>query len=257
MSIFEKVLGGVENAQAEFLGPTYPYYKNIKSPREIGMSDAGNLETIGKDINGLISYVEVLVTGNSEASTTGRPLGNKFFLQTGAKCAVKGSCKNPNDPSTCTQTDRFIYVNNVPNGNIPFISQGLGKNFTEFEGLIPGAMGNLNRLNPFGLMSSFLSGSTPECQQVTLETIDVNNNRSNATKYVTTVDLANMDACDFPGGVNRYSDPQKSCQQAFTNRVDENAETVSMPSDPLAQIYFTSLAGVGLYIIYRLMEKSK
>ena len=255
MSIFDKVLNNAEGVQSQFLGPTYPYYKNIKSPSEIGMSSDGNLRTLGNDIDGLISYVEVLVTGNSKASATGGPLGNKFFLQTGGKCAVKGTCKDPKDPSTCTQTDRFIYVNNVPNGNIPFITQGLGRNFSNFRGLIPGALGNLNALNPFGLMSSFMAGSVPECQEITLETVDVNNNRSSQTHYVTTVDLANMDPCFFRDGVNRYSDPQRSCKQAFTNRVDE--ETVPMPSDPLAQVYFASLAGVGIYIIYRLMEKSK
>ena len=255
MSLFDKVLDNVEGVQAQFLGPTYPYYKNIKSPSEIGMSSDGNLRTLGNDIDGLISYVEVLVTGNSKASSTGRPLGNKFFLQTGGKCAVKGTCKDPKDPSTCTQTDRFIYVNNIPNGNIPFITQGLGRNFSNFRGLIPGAMGNLNTLNPFGLMASFSAGSVPECQEVTLETVDVNNNRSSQTHYVTTVDLANMDPCSLPGGVNNYSKPSRSCKQAFTNRVDE--ETVPMPSDPLAQVYFASLAGVGIYIIYRLMEKSK
>jgi hypothetical protein len=30
-----------------------------------------------------------------------------------------------------------------------------------------------------------------------------------------------------------------------------------LPDDPLAQLYFASLAGVGIYILYRLMEKSR
>jgi hypothetical protein len=246
-NIFNEVLTDANGVQNELLGPTYSYYQNIKSPSQIGMSSQGNLQTLGNDIDGLVSYVEVLVTGNSEASATGGPLGNKFFLQTGAKCAPKD---NPNQ-----QVDRYIYINNVPNGNIPFISSAMGEDFTDFEGLIPGAMSNLNALNPYGIMSAFMSGSTPECQEVTLETIDVNNNKSTATNYVTTVDLQNMDPCNFQNGVNPITG--QGCQQAFTNRVDANASSVSMPSDPLAQIYFTCLAAVGIYVIYRLMEKSK
>ena len=46
--------------------PDYPYFKYIKTPKQIGMSDKGDLKTLGKDIDGLISYVEVLVSGKSK-----------------------------------------------------------------------------------------------------------------------------------------------------------------------------------------------
>lgn len=81
MSIFEKVLDNAKSVEEELLGPTYPYYKNIKMPGQIGMTDQGTLSALGKDINGLIQYVELLVTGNSQASSTGGPLGNKFFYK--------------------------------------------------------------------------------------------------------------------------------------------------------------------------------
>ena len=147
-NIFQDVLTDAKGVEEKLLGPTYPYYKNIRTPSDIGMSDRGTLPQMSRNINGLIQYVELLVSGNSQASATGGPLGNKFFLQTGAKCAAVDKCTDPNDPSTCDQTNRYIYVNNVPEGNIPFISNGLGVNFSEFKGLIPGAMGNLNVLNP-------------------------------------------------------------------------------------------------------------
>ena len=85
-NLFEEVLKDAKGVEEKLLGPSYPYYKNIKLPNEIGMSDKGTISALGKDIDGLIQYVEVLVTGNSKASATGKPLGNKFFLQTGAKC---------------------------------------------------------------------------------------------------------------------------------------------------------------------------
>ena len=167
-NLFEEVLQNANEVQDKLLGPTYPYYKNIKTPSEIGMTSDGTLSALAQDINGLIDYVEVLVTGNSPASATGGPLGNKFFLMTGAKCL---------DNKSNQQVDRYIYVDNVPAGNIPFISSGLGVNFSEFKGLIPGTLGNLNVLNPYAIMQSFLSGSTPPCQELTMETIDINNNK--------------------------------------------------------------------------------
>ena len=47
----------------------------------------------------------------------------------------------------------------------------------------------------------------------------------------------------------------------FLNKCKETFQITSepevlMPSDPLAQLYFTSLGVLGLFILYRLMEKS-
>ena len=253
-NLFSQITNGVGNVEQKFLGPTYPYYKNIKTPSEIGMTDEGSLRALGNDINGLIAYVEVLVSGKSRASSTGGPLGNKFFLQTGQKCAATNTCKNPNDLSTCQKVDRFIYVNNVPAGNIPFISQGLGVNFSEFKGLIPGTMSNLNVLNPLVLLQSFTSGATPKCQELTMETITPDNMRSNETHYVTLTDIKNMDPCIFSNKRNPVTGA--TCRETFQNNLAATAEPV-LPDDPIAQIYFASLAGVGLYMLYRLMEKTR
>jgi hypothetical protein len=253
-NIFQDVLTDAKGVEEKLLGPTYPYYKNIRTPSDIGMSDAGTLPQMSRNINGLIQYVELLVSGNSQASATGGPLGNKFFLQTGAKCAAIDKCSDPNQPSTCQQTDRYIYVNNVPEGNIPFISNGLGVNFSEFKGLIPGAMGNLNVLNPFAILRAFGSGSTPPCQEITMQTIDVNNNSSSETHYVTLADIQNTDPCSFPGGLNPVT--QARCKESFQSRVAQDAAPV-MSNDIMDQVYFASLAGVGLYILYRFMEKSR
>ena len=240
-NLFEEVLQNANEVQDKLLGPTYPYYKNIKTPSEIGMTSDGTLSALAQDINGLIDYVEVLVTGNSPASATGGPLGNKFFLMTGAKCL---------DNKSNQQVDRYIYVDNVPAGNIPFISSGLGVNFSEFKGLIPGTLGNLNVLNPYAIMQSFLSGSTPPCQELTMETIDINNNKSSETHFVTLTDIQNMDACSFSNKKNPISG--NACKETF--EVQEDA--IKLPNDPVAQLYFVSLTCIGLYILYRFMEKS-
>jgi len=253
-NLFSQITNGVENVEQKFLGPTYSYYKNIKTPSEIGMTDTGTLKALGDDINGLIQYVEVLVSGNSGASATGGPLGNKFFLQTAQKCAATNTCTNPKDASTCQKVDRFIYVDNVPAGNIPFISQGLGVNFSEFKGLIPGTISNLNVLNPLVLLQSFTSGATPLCQEITMETITPDNLKSNETHYVTLSDIKNMDPCIFSNKTNPLTGA--TCKETFQNN-SYNTSQPFLPEDPLVQLYFASLAGVGLYILCRLMEKSR
>lgn len=251
-NLFDEVLKNASAVEEKYLGPTYPYYRNIKTPSQIGMSSDGTMQQMAKDIDGLIQYVELLVSGNSGASATGGPLGNKFFLQTGAKCAAIDSCTDPNDVSTCQKVDRYIYVNNVPMGNIPFISSGMGVNFSELRGLIPGAMGNLNVLNPFGIMRSFLAGTTPKCQPLTMQTINNDNVKSSQTHYVTLADIQSMDPCNFSNGVNPLN-PNQKCTEAFDTRND----VTLMPEDPMAQLYFLGLSGLALYIFYRLMEKAR
>jgi hypothetical protein len=249
-NIFEQVLNDAQGVETKLLGPTYPYYKNVKTPGDIGMSTDGSLSALGNDVTGLIEYVKFLVEGGGKASTTGQPLGNKFFLNTGAKCL---------DKNTNEQVDRYIYINNVPDGNIPFISQGLGTNFSSFKGLIPGAMSDLNVLNPYKIMQSFLAGSTPPCQKLTMQTIDVNNNRSSETHYVTLVDIQNMDACSFQNNINPITG--KGCKQAFQNISQDQSsvdnEQIKLPQDPIAQLYFLSLSAIAIYILYKLIEKNK
>jgi hypothetical protein len=249
-NIFTQSLG---NGKESLLGPDYPYYKYIKPPSDIGMSDKGSLNQMGKNIDGLISYVELLVSGKSKASTTGQPLGNKFFLKTGGKCM---------DTSTNKEVDRYIYINNVPLGNVPFISSGVGVNFSEFRGLIPGTISNLNAFNPMTLMRSFLEGSTPNCQEITMETIDTYNNKSTESHFVTTVDVNSMDPCAFLDKKNPKTGAK--CKESFSNIKNQlnvnNYECVDyhfkIPDDPIIQAYFASLGLFGIYIIYRLMIKN-
>lgn len=246
-NLFQEVLTDAQGVQNKLLGPTYQYYNNIKNPTQLGMSSDGSLSALGNDINGLINYVSLLVEGNSSASTTGQPLGNKFFLKTGAQCL---------DNATNQKVDRYIYVDNVPNGSIPFVSNGLGVNFSNFRGLIPGALQDLNVLNPYAIMQSFLSGTTPPCQQLTMQTIDVNNNSSSETQYVTLVDIQNMNPCNFQNGTNPIT--KKTCQQAFQNlspSIVKNNNQPMLPQDPIAQLYFLGLSGLAVYILYRLNEK--
>jgi hypothetical protein len=256
-NLFKDALSG-DGGKNSMMGPDYSYYKFIKSPSEIGMSDKGSLKQMGNNIDGLIDYVNLLVTGKSNASTTGGPLGNKFFLKTGGKCMDKS---NVSEGEEGVEVDRYIYVNNVPMGNIPFISSGTGQNFSEFKGLIPGTISNLNAFNPMGLMRSFLAGSKPDCQEITMETIDTYNNRSTESHFVTTVDIKSMDPCAFLDKRNVITDAK--CKETFSNMKNQLNPNMyecvdyhfKVPNDPVAQAYFASIGALGIYIMYRLMVK--
>jgi hypothetical protein len=219
-NFFSDVMTDMKGMEQNLLGPDYLYWKRILKPSDIGMSSDGNFGALTNNVNGLIDYVEVLVSGNA-GSTTGGPLGDKFFLKTGGQCT---------DVASGNKVDRYIYINNVPNGNIPFISSGLGgTDFTEFEGLIPGLLGDLGKLNPLDLFKSFMMGDNPDCMSVTLETIrpaldaDLNDTgmdiSGNQTQYVAVADVRNMDPCIFPDKKNP-ADPSLTCTETFTSRMD-------------------------------------
>ena len=215
---------------------TYDYSAMIKAPSELGMSSNGTFSALSNDITGLIAYTEVLVSGKSKASRAGGALGNKYFLDSGAECLAK---------DTNQQTERYVYINNVPTGSIPLISSAMGTNFTDFKGLIPGITGNLSALDPLALVGAFTAGSNPECQQITMETIDVNNNKSQESHYVTTADISNIDSCLFPNKRNPVTNQR--CYESF---VDNNSDDTVIETP-----HFIGLAVLSLFLLYRVMDK--
>jgi len=110
-------------------------------------------------------------------------------------------------------------------------------------------MSNLSVINPAALFTSFQSGGNPKCQQITMETIDTSNNVSSGTEYVALTDIQNMDPCWFKNGKNPITN--NKCNESF------QTHSPSLPEDPLAQLYFACLAGIGIYIFYKLMEKAR
>jgi hypothetical protein len=237
-SFFSDVMTDMKGMEQSLLGPDYLYWKRILKPSDIGMSADGNFGALTNNVNGLVDYIEVLVSGNA-GSTTGGPLGDKFFLKTGGQCT---------DVASGQKVDRYIYINNRPNGNIPFISSGLGGvDFTEFEGLIPGLLGDLGKLNPLNLFKSFMMGDNPDCMSVTLETIrpaldgDLNDTGQdiNGTEqqFVAVADVRNMDPCIFNDKKNP-ADPSLTCTETFTShRQDNDSSSSHDDEDYIAGIF--------------------
>jgi len=250
-SFWETLKENSEAAKERYLGPSYNYVENIKLPSEIGMGPGGSLRQFGKDIEGLVAYTELLVSGGGAASKPKGPMGNKFFLQTGAQCMVSAD-ENGNAIASPYEDDRYIYINNIPSGNIPFISAGVGANFTSFRGLVPGTLEQMNNFNPISMLTSLVAGLTPPCQPITMEVVDVHNNKSKETHFVTYADIDNMDPCWF--SIKKNPRTGKICRETFSN-MGSNNWTPVIPKDTKTQIYFASLGVLGIYIAYKGMQK--
>lgn len=244
-TFFQDVLNDADKVEQDLLGPDYNYVDQIKSPEELGMSSKGTISNITKNISGLVGYTELLVTGKGNASKPGGPLGDKFFLETGAKCKDIKSGKD---------VTRSIYISNVPDGSIPFITQAMGgAKFTAFEGLVPGIMSNINNINPMQMFQAFMSGTTPECQAVTMPTIDNNNKHNLETKYLTNIDIKGLSPCLFPSKKNPING--KKCNEGFVSKPASNEG--DFPDDTLIQVYYSALGLLGLYILFKAYEKKR
>lgn len=233
---FDSALTDLSKLEEDILGPDYPYYKYIKSPSDMGMGADG--DKIATNIGGLIAYTELLVAGGGNASTTGNPLGNKYFIQTGAQCK---------DVATGEAVTRSLYINNVPDGTIPLISSMTGESFSAFKGLVPGVLSDMEDLNPLQIFQAFMLGSEPDCQQQTMEVIDTNNVSSTDTQYIATADLQNMNPCWFTDGKNPITNAP--CTEAFS-KIEKKGK---MPSDILVQLYYSSLGLLGLYLLMKIV----
>jgi hypothetical protein len=228
--------------------PPYSYLQFIKAPSEMGMSDAGNLPTIEKDINGLISYVKLLVDGASPASKAQNngPLGNQFMVKTGAQCNVTVL-------GVPTKVDRYIYVNNIPKGGI---GAAPGANLPDFRGLIPGMMSGLDVLDPARISESIANTSSPECIQVSLTIMDNSYNQVPSTNYVTVADAKYIDPCSFTNFINPVTNGTcngKTPKQGFTNQSE--ILFAEIENDYLSQAFLLSVGIVSIYILHLILNK--
>ena len=226
--------------EARLLGPTYEYWKKIKTPKEMGMSDRGSLSVTARDIGGLIEYVRLMVSGDGKASKPRKPLGNKFFLYTNTNCIKKGAVDKDGNPK---EVERYTYISHVPRGQIPFISRGMGVNFSTFKGQIPGAMQNLEAVNPGNFWRALKTDPKPECIPIKMETRDKKDRTKMETKHVPEIEVEAMDPCLFPGGKNPVS--KEKCRETFENK-DDNL---------LLQMYIGAVACLGVYLVYQVGKK--
>lgn len=256
MNFFSDIASGLDNVEKDLLGPDYSYIKYINNPNALGMSSKGTMGALESNVSGLIGYVELLIAGTGRASATGKPLGPRFFLKTPGKCKDYKSGK---------LAQRNMYINNVPDGNIPFLSEVSGMQFTELEGLVPGIFSNLDALNPLQLFSAFMEGENPICAEVNLKTIGEDNVVSSQSAHVPISELSNLQSTgDIP---KNTVTPEMI--KSLTSHVNKNEGFVNindlLPSDfttlkkkkydTFTNMYYISISLLLFYLTYRLMKK--
>jgi hypothetical protein len=252
----------------------YEYYKYVKTPSQMGIESGDSLYNVAAGVGGLFSYVKLLVEGDSTASTTGKPLGNKYFLLTEQDCT---------DTANNKTVKRSLYFDNVPTGNLGMFAD-TGSESTDFRGLIPGAVEDVMSIGKIDFFSAFSNFNVPKCQSVTLKTIDVNNNAGTETQFVTISDIKEISPCNFSSRVN----PQTNAvctRQGFTmsrdgedddhddgddikgaelykdyyklnndnNDVTNINTKLMMPDDVFLKVLFYSFGALSVYIALKLM----
>ena len=192
----------------------YSYSDNIHKPAKLGVSEDGNLTALSNDINAIKGYIDVVLKGDTYAQKIS-PLGNKYFLATGAKCTdTKGESQ-----------DRYAFINNIPDNSI-----GIGR------GLVPGILENMGQLNPMKLFTALSEDTT--CQQITLSTRNTANRESIESRYVTQADIADYNPCWFPNRTNPVTSERCEGMQNY------------YPDDPVIKLYLWTLGMFMVYLVF-------
>ena len=236
--------------QSKYIGKQYRYAQNIKSNKEMKMTSKGTWTTLKANVRGLSEYNDLLISGYSKASKArGGPLGNKFFIESVGYCAA-------NDGDQV----RFMYIDNVPNGDIQVLKD-LGINVGGAgKGLIPGMVASASRMNPNGMLKAVMTPEKLPCQEVTLKVGDVGKTK-NQKHYVADQDIREINPCNFKG--NRNTLTKKKCERFSGSRriADPNAvHDVSQylnnnKKEFFLQIYYSFVVILAGYLIYKLMAK--
>ena len=250
---------------------SYDYTKYIKTPADMKLKIGSDISDVEKGVVAIFDYVKLLIEGKSNASKTGKPLGNKYFVSTTEDCIVE---------STNEKVKRSLYFDNVPSG--AGVLKDTGDNFSEFRGLVPGVVENVMSIGRIDFFSAFTQTGIPKCLPVKLKTIDINNNESSDTQYVTISDIEGISPCSFV----KESNQQKSqnpvtkaiCKRdSFTvseddeknaelyknyykldddnndNNIHDKSMKLMMPDDVFLKILFYSLGALSFYIALKLM----
>lgn len=248
---------------------SYNYSKYIKTPKEMGITVGDSLSNVSDGVAAIFSYVKLLVEGKSNASKTGKPLGNKYFLETSENCINQYTNK---------KVQRSLYFDNVPTGTLGIL-QDTGDEFSEFKGLVPGAIEDVMAIGKIDFFSAFTDVGIPKCLPVKLKTIDINNKQGTDTHYITISDIEAISPCNFISKTNPVTNavctrdgftmPDDNTNEDINNaelyknyyNLDDDGEggihsknmKLMMPDDVFLKVLFYSLGALSVYIALKLM----
>ena len=147
--LWSKLEKGPSSVSDDVMGPAYSYADHVQGPSSMGIGSDGTMSQLGRNMSGIIQYVKYMVSGPA--------LGNQYFVNTGGSCVA---------PDGSTQS-RYNYINNISSGAdlLPAtMKQDLGGITSDFNGLIPGMLEDIEGLNPVSLFTSLAAESTPSCE---------------------------------------------------------------------------------------------
>ena len=153
--IWDQVAEAPEAASELVTGPEYSYAEHIKGPAALGVNSNGTFSQIGTNSGAIFQYVKYMISGPA--------LGNQYFVNTGGSCTA---------PDTSSQS-RYNYINNISSGAnvLPVqMKQDLGSVASNFDGLLPGMLEDIEGLNPVNLFNSLSVDSIPSCECYTCPT---------------------------------------------------------------------------------------
>jgi hypothetical protein len=254
----------------------FSYHNAIKSPEELGASDAGNNATLKRDSDAMFGYIGGIFSGNkNNVFKTNTPMiGDKQFFNTGIKCTKKTLKEINNNIASSVKvtssvedknklTERYSYIDNItktPN-NQPV-------------GLLYQVLDDVMDLNPTDMFSSITEPPYPQCIPVTLKTIKQNVRydieTGFETQYVIVSEIEKIDPCNFDNGVNpvvkektnAICDLNNSNQIAKfeeyerdRNNTKESFSNINYPKDNLIQLYLFFVLILFFYLFYKLNYK--
>ena len=273
-NFFDEIVKDAKTLEKQLVGPNYPYYSYIATPAGLGMSTEGTISQTTTNVGAMLNYIQMMIQGTGPANKNPRgsdkPMGNAFFLKTGGHCTEVTTCPPPGSgdskPPTGQLVDRYLWVNNIPNGSIPFLTSHSGIEFTDFTGLVPGMMEDLGALNPIEIIKGFMEGNNPPCQQIKMNTVGQPpagiNTAGPQNLHVACGDIANIAPCDFPGGGGNPV-TKVPCRATFTTLGDmkEQGLDTSFRKKRSTKAYYNNvyifICGLLLiYLVQKLLKKN-
>lgn len=206
---------------------------SFKSPKDLNITYGGD-SNIENDATKLNQYAKALLDGNitlNSGKTQTVPMGKRYFMDTNSKC----------DKSDGTgSTTRYILVDNMK-----YSKYSDGSINTNEYGLLYSAAGSLQEVDSNATISQLndINSKGNKCINVNID-LD-GQNATFESKPVTIDDCNKIDKIAFRGG-------NKNCE-GFSNYDDDKRFIVT--DDVITHFYFGSMTVVGLFILYRLMNK--
>ena len=202
------------------LGPSFDYLQTIKSPKDLRVGSVGTMEQVGTNASAIFGYVDNLIVGPK--------VGNQFFKDTGGMCRLPGTIdKDGNDKGDGEVVPRSSYTNNKLGGDDA--AAVLGSSFQKavagngFDGIIPGAGGDIAAMNPLKIMNGLVLDGVPPCKPWTCPTTDIQTgvDQGLQTKFLSSSVEFNMSPC------RAATDAEKANLMAMINADKKAAEKIA------------------------------